>query len=105
MISFGATFGITSKDYWRILTEALEDKELVAALEGGHTIEIMNSLKENNLLSHKMHTSLLNHLLTKTRDLNKEQQSVALLILKSHDSQLALKDTQTQKNSQWIQLV
>ena len=52
-----------------------------------------------------MHISLLSHLLTKTRDLNKEQLAVALLILKSHDSQLALKDAVTQKDSKWSKLM
>lgn len=51
LVSFGSTFGISSKDYWGSLTEALQNTDVVNKLDGAHTIEIMNSLKENNLLS------------------------------------------------------
>ena len=29
LVSFGSVFGITSKDYWRVLMEALQDDKVV----------------------------------------------------------------------------
>jgi len=86
LVSFGSIFGIGSDDFWKLISDALNDKKVIHGLNASDTINIMNTMKRLGKFSPFIHMHMIRHLSSMATQMSDKEISVTLLMLNHEDT-------------------